>query len=572
MTGAEYLAEFLIRHEVRHVFHVPAILRRTLVHLEAANIARITAHSEKAAAYMADGYARISHRPGIAMAQSVGAANLAAGIQDAFLAHSPVIALTGRKPADVRHRNAYQEIDHGPVFGPVTKFSSSIETGRQLPFLLRRSFNEALSGPPRPVHLDIAGYTGEITEEEEIRETVKQTAYTSYPAHRTIPVDSAIRSAVNLLKKAQRPALVFGRGAVASDAGAEIAALSELLQIPLAFSCHGKGLIPDTYELNAGPVGTYSTECANRIVSRADLVVFIGSGAGDQVTLNWTIPSVETKTIQIDICPEEPGRNYPGTLALVGDAKKTVVALVECLSERPHTKNTWAGEARRLITEWNKKIDPLCSSNMVPIRPERLCREIGNALPSDGILVADTGYSAIWTCRMSEISNPEQSYLRAAGSLGWAFPAAIGAQFACPERPVVCFTGDGGLWYHIAELETARRWNLPIVVVVNNNNAYSQVIPGTTQAYGEVRGKEEELYAFEDIDFAKIARDMGCHGIRVEKPEEIAPALKEALENTMEGPPRKKSKTVKPVLIDARTDRSCIPEAAWSPQHGGLKY
>ncbi len=570
MTGAEYLAEFFIRHEVSHVFQVPAVLRRSLVHMEAAGIARVTTHSEKAAAYMADGYARSSQRPGIAMAQSVGAANLAAGLQDAYLAHSPVIALTGRKLHEAWRGNAYQEIDHGPIFAPVTKFSASVETAAQLPFFLHQAFREALAGSPRPAHLDIAGYTGELIEREEISESGGRTSYTSYPAHRTLADEAELKAAMELLEKSERPVLVFGRGAVASEAKAEIWALSDLLQIPLAFSCHGKGLIPDTYDLNAGPVGSYSTECANRIVSQADLVIYIGSGVGDQVTLNRSIPAVGTNILQIDIRPEEPGRTYPGTLEVVGDAKRIVAALVKGLQNSPQSKNAWAKEARNIIGEWKMRLEPLRSSNAFPIRPERLCREIGEALPADGILVADTGYSTIWTCRMTELKSPNQSYLRAAGSLGWAFPAAIGAQFACPDRPVVCFTGDGGLWYHIAELETARRWSLPLVVVVNNNCAYGQVIPGTNQAYGETEGRAEELYAFEDIDFAKIAAAIGCRGIRVEKAEEIAPALEEALERARNI--ETAAKAARPTVIDVKTDRSCIPEAAWSPQHGGAKY
>jgi len=555
MNGAQYIAKFLKNYEVSHVFYVLAMLRETLTYFEEEGIKRITTHGEKAATYMADGYARISKKPGIAMAQSVGAANLAAGLQDAFLGHSPVIAFTGRKPPKAQYRNAYQEIIHGPMFDNVTKFNANIDTGTQLPLLLRQAFREATTGAPRPVHLDILGYTGELIEKEIISESVKvENQFKKYPAIRVKPDSQIIEEAVELIKKSKMPVIVAGMGAVSSEAGHELLKLSEKLGIPYASSCNAKGLIPDTYVLNAGPSGTYSANCANQIVSMADLVIFIGSGVGDQVTMNWTIPHPDVQKIQIDINPAELGRSYPNTFGILGDAQETLKALnIEFEKENFDFKREWVNTAADIISGWKKNRDLLRDSNSKPIRPERLCKEISEVLTPDSIIVADTGYSAIWASTMIDLNSLKQSFIRAAGSLGWAFPASLGAKCAAPNRKVFCFAGDGAMWYHIAELETACRHKINTITIVNNNSAYGQSIEGVDKAYGNKVGNREEVYAFKDVNFARIASEIGCLGIRVEDPKEIKPALEKALSANV------------PALIDVVTDRQSKPETAWRP-------
>jgi acetolactate synthase-1/2/3 large subunit len=237
----------------------------------------------------------------------------------------------------------------------------------------------------------------------------------------------------------------------------------------------------------------------------------------------------------------------------MGDAKITLEKLLSCLgAERKHDE--WNARIRHIVKEWKGLIDPLRSSDAVPIRPERLCRAITETLPPNAVLVSDTGYSAVWSSTMVHITAPDQRYIRAAGSLGWAFPASLGAKCAASERPVICFTGDGGFWYHLGELETARRWGIHTVTVVNNNNGLGQSTTGMSNAYGNRAGNKEETYIFQPTNFAKIAEDMGCTGIRVESPDGILPALYQAL------------KADTPVVVDVVTDMSCKPPAVWSPK------
>jgi acetolactate synthase-1/2/3 large subunit len=301
-----------------------------------------------------------------------------------------------------------------------------------------------------------------------------------------------------------------------------------------------------------GVVGSYSVRCANQVVSEADLVIYIGSHTGDQVTHNWTVPPVGTPVVQIDIDPAEIGRSYAGAIGVVGDARRAVAKLAGVL-DAGSANEAWLQRTQALVSMWRNEIEPLRQSAAVPIRPERLCKELTDALPENGVLVGDTGYSSIWTATMVHLNQPGQTYLRAAGSLGWGFPAALGAKCAAPDRPVICFTGDGGFWYHLSELETARRFNINTVTIVNNNNGLAQGIPDIHKVYGDRPGNPGELYRFEPVSFARIAQEMGCSGLRVEDPDEIGAAIRQALA------------AERPTVVEVMTGLEYHAPAPWAP-------
>lgn len=553
MTGSKFIAQTFKGYGVTHVFFMEAILRGALVEMEKLGIRRILAHSEKAAAYMADGYARVSHRPGICMSQSVGAANLASGLQDPFLGHSSVIAITGRKEPISQHRNAYQEILHNSMFEAVTKYNVSVDAAEQLPYLLRQAFREATSGSPRPVHLDVPGHVGQTADRFEIdSEVIIERDYTHYPAHRPEPDCKDLQKIARALEEAKKPVIIAGGGAIASSAGPHIMKIAQTLSIPVATSMSGRGTIPENHPLSIGVVGSYSRWTANKVVSEADLVLFIGTNTGDMVTNNWTLPKKGTSIIQIDINPSELGRSYPIMKGLMGDAKATLCKLSGLIGVK-HERTQWAKHVEEIVSDWRKKVEPLRGSGALPIRPERLCKEITNILPENAILVADTGYSSIWTCSMIDLNFPGQIYLRAAGSLGWAFPASLGAKCAAPDRPVFCFTGDGGFFYHLCELETAARNGIKTITFLNNNTCMSQCSVGVSRAYGDNLGNKSELFTFRGINFSKIAEEFGCIGIRVENPEEIKGAIETAMEADA------------PALVEVVTDANCKP--GWEPAY-----
>jgi len=553
LNGYEWLARALASTGMSHVFFVESTMRRTLLALTDLGVKPILAHSEKAAAYMADGYARVAMRPGICMAQSVGAANLASGLQDAFLGHSPVIALTGRKEPSFQHRNSYQEIAHAPLFAAVSKFSTPVDTTGELPRLLRHAWRSAMAEPVRPTHLDFNGLQGDVIELGQTAASIEiDLDNRPIPVHRPVAADGDIERAAKLLLGARRLAIVAGDGAAASGAGPEVLALGEALAAPIATTLGARGLIPTRHHLAAGVAGSYSAPPANRIVHSADMVLFIGCDTGDQVTLNWQIPPLATPIVQIDADPHEIGRSYPNTTGVVGDPKVTVARLNQIIG-RPVRDSGFAEEAARIVADWRASMAPLIERNSAPITVERLCAEITKALPADGVLVADTGYSGIWTGTMIDLNGAGQTYLRAAGSLGWAFPAALGAQCAAGPRKVICFTGDGGFYYHLAELETARRYRIPSVTVINNNSGFGQNLTGVHRLSGNRPGRGEELIRFGPTDFTKVAASFGVRGIRVEQPGEIASVLATALAAD------------EPIVVDVVTDLEPRAPEAWSP-------
>jgi acetolactate synthase-1/2/3 large subunit len=543
ITGGKFMAQALKAYGVTHVFVAPAIAREALAEMSALGVKSIVTHGEKSAAYMADGYARAANRPGICFAQSVGAANLAAGLQDPYLAMSPVIAMTGRKTPMEQEKNAYQEIEHSKPFSSVTKFSAYVERVEQLPYLLRQAFREATSGVPMPVHLDLQGMTANvIMQTEGDLELVVEESFTRRPAFRPEASPDTVLKAAQRLSAAQRPVIVAGGGVTASQAEQEVVELAEMLSIPVATSLNAKGCITENHPLSVGVVGSYSRWCANRVVAEADLVIYVGSHTGSQVTNEWRVPAEGTPVIQIDIDPSELGRSYPNEVSLHGDAKATLRKMIEAL-EPIGGRNEWVSRAQELVKDWREEVEPRVNSDAVPIIPERLCNELTNALPDNAILVADTGHAGIWTGSMVDLNHPGQSYIRCAGSLGWGLAGAMGVQCAEPDRPVICFTGDGGLWYHIGELDTAVRYNIPVVTVVNNNHGLLQNKRGDDRGFANVEGADSsEIWEFNDVDLAKVAESMGAFGIRVTRPGDIQSAIEQALASG------------RPAIVDVVTD------------------
>ena len=553
MTGSRFFAEAMQSHGVTHVFFVPTIMLPALAEMEDMNIRRVMTHGEKAAAYMADGYARASRKPGICMAQTVGAANLAAGLRDAYLAGSPVIAITGGRQPETMYRHVYQEIEDLPMFNTVTKFNAQVDTVERLPDLLRQAFRAATSGAPGPVHLEMRGSHGHVVEEEGELELIVEAPFLQYPAFRPEPEGERVREAARVLIEAQRPVIVAGGGVTASQAAPEVVELAKRLWIPVATSLNGKGTIPDDHQLSVGVVGTYSRSCANRVVAEADLVFFIGSHTGSQVTNNWRIPAIGTPVIQLDIDPLELGRNYPNTVSLLGDAKVTLRRLLEVLKPAA-LKAEWVQRVEDLGGGWRAEVGSLRDSDAIPMRPERICREITEFLPSDAVIVADTGHSGIWTGTMIDMKHPGQRYIRCAGSLGWSFPASLGVKCALPDTPVLCFTGDGGFYYHLAELETAARFGINAVILVNNNHSLNQETRLFDAAYGgQQRGRAHEMWQFHDTHFAQVAQAMGCFGIRVERPNDLQDALKQAFAAD------------RPAVVEVLSDLKALASRPWAP-------
>lgn len=557
MTGSRCFAEMLKGYGVTHVFFVPTILMDALADMDDVGIRKILTHGEKAAAYMADGYARARNSPGVCMAQQIGASNLAAGLRDPYMACSPVIAITGGPATASRYRGAYQEVEDFTQFDAVTKLSLRVDDVNRFPDLLRQVFRAATSGAPGPAHLRLLGSHGQGVEVEADLQPLAEPQFSRLPAFRPAPEMEHCRQAVEMLAKARHPVIVAGGGVVASGAQAELVEFAGKLQLPVVTSLTAKGAIADDHPLSAGVCGTYSRACANQVLAEADLVFFVGTHAGGQITTVWRIPAPGTRVIQLDIDAQQLGRNYPNAVSLLGDAKTGLRQMIDAAARKtPESAKAWTGRVQQLVTEWRAKAEPMLKSDAVPMRPERICREITQALPGDGVLVTDTGHAGMWTGQMVDITKPGQRYIRCEGSLGWGLPGAMGVKCALPDRPVVCFTGDGGAYYHLAELETAARHGINLVVVVNNNSSLNQEIPLVKAAYKEKRDSlSGELWRFrKDADLAKVAEALGCAAFRVETPGQLKELLPKAFAMG------------KPVVLDCLSDEQALAPTAWVPK------
>src|SRR5487761_1624141 len=345
--------------------------------------------------------AGVSGRPGVCAAQIVGALNLAAGLRDAWLAHSPVIALTGGRDPKTKFRQVYQEVDDVPAFEPVTKFNATIDDVARFPDMVRQAFRVATSGTPGPVHLQFRGNEGQVDVEEAEMEPLVEPLFARVPAFRPQPDEAVLVQAIELLRRAQRPVLVAGGGVRASGAAASLRLVAEALDVPVATSLNGKDAIDARHRLSVGVV-----------------------------------------------------------------ARVVLDRMRELIGADTATHDGWLREVESIRAAWRAKYASVLTSDDVPTRPERICSELTRLAPDDAIIVVDTGHAGMWMGGFFDVRD-DQSYLRSCGHLGWAFPAAMGAKCAAPDRPTIVFTGDAGLWYHVAELETAVRWKINTVTVVN---------------------------------------------------------------------------------------------------------
>jgi len=550
INSSKYIADAFKAYGVTHFFYMPVIVPGACKEMQKTGIIPVMTHGEKAAAYMADGYARVSHRVGVCGSQTIGGTNLAAGLRDPFLARVPVLAISGGKLPQHKYRLTYQEIDDMPIYQAITKFNATVENAERLPDLLNTAFRAATTGMPQPVHLELPGFAGmnmgDVDGDFEI-----DSRYGQFPAIRTMAPVGDIHSALEAIGKAERPIIVAGGGVASSQAGPELIGLARLLSIPVATALNAKGIILDADPLSIGIVGEYSRSCANLAVHEADLVIYIGSLTGGLVTRAWTIPGKSAKVIHIDINPENLGRNYMHTIGVCGDAKAVLLQMIEAATQsgKLAPRKAWLGRVSALKAEWQENIRPFETSDAMPMRPERLCREISDWLPENAIVVGDTGHAGLWMAQNFYATSEKQTFIRAHGSLGWSFPAAIGAKCAAPDRPVICFTGDGGFYYHMAEMETAARYGINVICVINNNESLNQeqgLWAGTTEF--------DKNWRFHPVDLTACANAMGCLALKVECPQDVGPAMKKAFDAN------------RPVIIEAKTDWRISATVSWAPE------
>lgn len=518
--------------------------------LEEVGIRQVLARSEGAAVYMADAYARVTGRPAVTYgAYGPGAANVAGALAEPYWSSSPVIALVSAMRRTERFRKEYQEIDQVPMFSSVTKWGVEASDRKHVPRLVREAVRRAVSGTPGPVYL---GIPGDIFEEEllDYQEPTNHREPVNLPLTRPAPSVTDAEAVVRALAAASRPVILAGTGVHQSGAYDALRELAERLSIPVATSSGGKGAIADNHELALGTVGRYSRNYANAAVRSADVVVALGSQLGGLVTDSYKLISPDTFLIHVTIDPEVIGLNFPPNLGIVADARaflEAVLSAAERMEALPSPESSaWLAELAETKRAWREQRAILAArdgNDGQPMRPEAIMAAIDENLPADGIIVADTGYSAAWAGALADVKQAGRNFIRADGSLGWAFPASLGAQMAAPDRQVVCITGDGGIAYHIADIETALRHDLPVTVVVLNNGILAFEEHVQNLLYGHV---VPEVDRFRDVDYGAVARAFGASGFRVTNAADFRVALAAGFERRA------------PTIIDAVIDREAL--------------
>ncbi len=552
VKGQEFLAETVRRSGAKAVFFVPTFLYPTLVQLADDDIKRVLCHSEKAAGYMADGYAQATNKPTIVITQGgPGATNLFAGMADAWESHTPMLALTPQIPGVRYHGNSYQEVYTD--FGTVTKYDAEVRGVDRFAEFLGKAYRAMTTGAPRAAHLYVDGAIE--SSEFAFDEGYLDERYFTYPAFRPKADDEDVAEAVRRLSQAERPVIVSGRGSIASGAWDEITALAERLGIPVTTSLGGKGSIDERHPLALGVSGSYRRPSADESIHGADVVLYIGSHQGGASTLMKQMPQPGVEIIHVDINPAQPGSNYPNVLPLIGDAQAVVGQMVEAAGTgQPGAHSGWISQQQDVLKAWREKEHDHMFGGSIPIRPEQLAQEVANACPDDTLFVADTGYSAAWSGAFMDLP-AGKNYLACEGSLSWAFPAAMGAKAGSPDRPVVAWIGDGGFWYHLTELETAVRNKINVVTVVLNNQA---LVFDThlLQAFWSASHDVDMLSEFVDTDLVSMAKAVGAFAVKVTDPADIAKAVQDAIDSGL------------PAVVDVTIDHAAVAPVAFMAGQG----
>ena len=509
----------------------------------------VTVHDEKHAAIMAHAYAQVTGRPGICTSTfGPGATNLVTGLLEALRSSVPVIALVQDHPLSVKGRNASSELDHVVALTPYVKAVLRIDTPDQGPDLVRRAFRIATSGRPGPVALlcptDVMSLEGD-------GDPYGVERYMHVPSHRGRPATADIIRAAELLAAARRPLIVAGGGSVISGAFAEVRALAERFDAPVATTMTGKGAIAEHHPLAAGVLGTSTGglygrgKISNTLLAEADVVCILGSRTGQICYNNWTTPGSAASVIHLDIDPQEIDRNFAVTVPLQGDVRDTLRDLLSYCDSAgiAQSESTRAAQLARQKDAWLAELAPVAGTDARPMRPERVVAELNRFVDAQTLIVTDASYSTGWA--MSQMEAPVAGRFmlspRGTASIGWGLAAAIGAKLADPARDVICVTGDGGFGYVINELETAARYRVNLLVVVFNNGTLGFQRHWEEKAIGRAMDCD-----FLDVDYSEVSRALKGGGERVADPSQLAAAI--ARGKTFPGP----------YVIDAIID----PEAA----------
>jgi len=522
-NGAEALIEGLKSQGVEVLFGVTggAIMPVYDALYRDGGLRHIVVGHEQGAAHMADGYARVTGRPGVMLATSgPGATNLVTGLATSIMDSIPVVAITGQVPTGLIGNDAFQEADVRGITMPITKHNYLLRRADEVPSALAEAFHVARSGRPGPVLIDLPKDVSNAPATAPCPRQVNLEGYKPrYEGH-----PQQICKALALLRNAQRPVILAGGGVILAEASAELRQLAELLRLPVVSTLMGLGNFPIDHPLSLGMPGMHGTGYAIKALYHCDLMLCVGTRLDDRITGALDEFAPWAKLIHIDVDAAEIGKNLPVAVPIVGDARPILRELVRGARgwESPPDWSAW----QRQLEAWGQEYPLSYQEKSDRIMPQQVVQEIDRLWDDEAILVTGVGQHQMWAAQYYTFRRP-RSWLTSGGlgTMGYGLPAAIGAKLAAPERSVICIDGDGSFLMTIQELATAVRYRLPLVVAIINNR-FLGMVRQWQHLFFQDRFAETELAP---PPYDQVARAFGALGRRAERPEELRPALQWAL-------------------------------------------
>jgi acetolactate synthase-1/2/3 large subunit len=519
-TGAKILIESLQREGVETIFGYPGgVVLPIYDELYDSSLRHILVRHEQAAAHAADGYARASGRVGVCLATSgPGACNLVTGIATAYMDSVPIVALTGQVPTNLLGNDAFQESDITGITMPITKHNFLVKDTADLGRIVKEAFFIAGTGRPGPVLVDIPkDVSTKSIREPAVPEKVNLRGYNpTYRGHKR-----QIEKAMQMIAVAERPVIYAGGGVISSNASGELVDFATQLGIPITTTLMGIGCIPCDHPLNLGMLGMHGTEYANFAITECDLLFSVGVRFDDRVTGKTDTFAAHAKIIHIDIDPAEIGKNKRVDVPIVGDVKAVLQDMLLMLKKNGLTE-VWL----RKIKHW-KQHHPLKCPQDGRLHPQFIIRQMSELLKGDAIIVSEVGQNQMWTAQHFCFRQPRRWITSGGlGTMGYGFPAAMGAHFARPDLPVFDVAGDGSIQMNIQEMGTVAHYKIPVKIAILNNMFLGMVRQWQELFY-------DRRYSFTElppVEFVKIGNAYGIDGIKVESPDEVMPALKAALD------------------------------------------
>ena len=525
MTGAKALICALEKEGVDVVFGLPGGANLPIYDalVDASSLRHILVRHEQSAAHMADGYARIKRKAGVCFATSgPGATNLVTGIATAYSDSSPIVAVTGQVQLSMIGKDAFQETDIIGVANPCTKYAFQPRTASEIPETVKKAFYIAESGRPGPVLIDVPKDVQQESADMKFPELIKVRGYNP-----VVDADlSQIGKAEQILLKAERPIIMAGGGVILSGAFSELQALSELLMIPVVTTFKGKGAFPENHPLAMGPIGMHGHAEANKIILEADCIVAVGARFSDRSVGRFDEFGKGMSIIHMDVDPAEIGKNKSVDVAVVGDVKSSLRTLIKMLPKkivRNDTDNPWMKRRKELIDYYAEALKDY-SRELTAKKALKKLREI---LPANAITTTEVGQCQMWASLHFDVISPGTFFSSTGlGTMGFGFPASIGAKAARPEVPVVDIAGDGSFNMTENSLAVSVLDNLPVIVFLMNNYTLGMVAQWQRTFYNR---RYMGVHQHNCPDYTKIAEAYGAQGIKVHSLDELEKAIKSAL-------------------------------------------